>query len=53
MPRSVAVSVGTLWGLPRTRTCGISVGRAEGLRRLAQSTVQGHRVRLSRADVPG
>ena len=41
MPRCVVVSVGTLWGPPRTRTCGISVGPAEGLGRLTQSAVQG------------
>jgi hypothetical protein len=29
MPRSVVVSVGISWGRPGTRTCGISVGRAE------------------------
>ena len=29
MPRSVVVSVGISWGGLGTRTCGISVGRAE------------------------
>ena len=30
------MSVGILWGRPGTRTCGISVGLAEGLRRVTQ-----------------
>jgi hypothetical protein len=33
VPRNAVVSVGILWGRPGTRTCGISVGHAEGLRR--------------------
>ena len=36
MPRNAAVSVGYLWGGPATRTCGIFVGLAGGLRRLTQ-----------------
>jgi hypothetical protein len=40
MPRSVIMSVGMSWGWPGTRTCGISVGHAGGLRRLTQSAVQ-------------
>jgi hypothetical protein len=41
MPRCVVVSTGISWGRPGTRTCGISVGYTGGLRRLAQSAVQG------------
>jgi LytS/YehU family sensor histidine kinase len=36
VPRNAAVSVGYLWGGPATRTCGIFVGLAGGLRRLTQ-----------------
>jgi hypothetical protein len=41
MPRNAVVSVGNSWGLPQTRTCGISVGPAGGFRWLTQSAVQG------------
>ena len=34
MPRNPVVSVGILWGRSGRRICGISVGHAEGLRRL-------------------
>jgi hypothetical protein len=32
VPRNAVVSVGCLWGRPGSRTCGIFVGHAEGLR---------------------
>ena len=43
MPRNAVVSVGISWGRPGTRTCGIFVGHAGGLRWLTQPAVQGLR----------
>ena len=53
MPRSAVVSVGILWGRPGTRTCGISVGHAGGLRRLTQPAVQGLRAPACVRGQPG